>query len=326
MSQDNKILVVDTEIENIKFIDELLVKNEFMVFSAFNAKEAIKKAEETNANLIIINSSCDIDAFQVLKEIKEKELAHFVPIVMFVRSEDKEIREKGIGLGVDCFLRHPINGNEILAVVRSLGKVKSLNEQIEGIEDVFYGLVKIIDAKDSYTKGHSERVTRLATILAKELSLPKGKIRLIEKAAKLHDIGKIGVSETILNKPGALTEEEYEQIKMHPVMSEKICSSLASLAPILKIIRYHHERYDGRGYPDGLKGEEIPLEARIIAVVDCFDAMATDRPYRGKLPKERIIAIFEAGAGTQWDKNIVEVFLKMIKSNVFEKLMLYNED
>ena len=286
----------------------------------------MKKAEDARIDLVIVGYSGDINVSDFVREFKQKLSGCLIPVAMFVKAEDKEAKEKALSEGVDCILRLPLDENEVVAAVKSLSTIKKLREEVERVEDAFYGLVKIIDSKDAYTKGHSERVTKMAVALARQLSLPADAVELIQKAAKLHDIGKIGVPETILNKPGALSEEEYEQIKMHPVMSEKICSSLPSLASVLKIIRHHHERWDGKGYPDGLKAENIPLGARVISVVDCFDAMATDRPYRGRLPKERIIAIFEAGAGTQWDKDIVEVFLKMIKSNVFERMTLYNED
>ena len=326
MSQSSKILIVNTNVENIKFLDELLAKSGFLVFSAFNIEEAIRKAEEERVDVVIVDSSGDINVIDFLKSFRQELSGSFVPVVILIKTEDSETKSKAISLGVDCILRLPVDNDEVIAAANSLSAIKSLREEIERIEDVFYGLVKIIDSKDAYTKGHSERVTKMSKMLAQNLSLSPDKVRLIEKAAKLHDIGKIGVPENILNKPGALSKEEYEQIKMHPVISEKICSSLPSLQPVLGIIRHHHERYDGKGYPDGLKAEKIPLESRIISVVDCFDAMATDRPYRPRLPKERIIAIFEAGAGTQWDKEIVEVFLKMIRSNAFEKMALYSED
>ena len=325
MADEKRVLIVDSNIEIIRSVDGLLAKNGFLAFSAFNNDEAIKKAEETDIDVVIANSSSsDIDIDGLLMALKDNDAARFIPVIVLFNPEDKNIKQKVLRAGADCLLNVSGVGEELLAAARSFAKVKSLNIQVEHIEDAFYGLVKIIDSKDAYTKGHSDRVTKISKTIAANMSLSKEQIRILEKAAKLHDIGKIGIPEAILNKPGALTEDEYNYIKMHPVISEKICSPLLSLQSSLPIIRYHHERYDGKGYPDGVGGQDIPLEARIISVADCFDAMSTKRPYRERLPKERIISIFNAGAGTQWDKSIVDIFIKMLENNVIENMSIYN--
>jgi len=179
-------------------------------------------------------------------------------------------------------------------------------------------MTRAIDARDSYTQGHSERVAKLAFELARQMSLPESTCQEIYLAGILHDIGKIGVPDGVLLKTGPLTEEEFEVIKLHPVIGFRIIEQLAKLDFTLPGILHHHERWDGRGYPDKLVGSEIPLMARILAVADSFDAMTSSRPYRQHMPLAKAKKIISEGAGTQWDPEIVEVFLRWVESKIPE--------
>lgn len=169
-------------------------------------------------------------------------------------------------------------------------------------------MVSSLDAKDSYTRGHSERVALVARRLAMQLELPQNEQEDIHLAALLHDIGKIGVEDAILGKPGRLTEAEFRKLQLHPVIGHDILSGLKNLQHILPGVRSHHESYDGTGYPDKLVGDQIPLMARILAVADAFDAMGSDRPYRGGMPLEQIERILVEGAGTQWDARVIRAY------------------
>jgi polar amino acid transport system substrate-binding protein len=177
-------------------------------------------------------------------------------------------------------------------------------------------IARAIDSKDSYTRGHSERVAYLSVFLAEKLGLGKEAIQTILIAGLLHDVGKIGIPEAIISKKGKLTEEEYEIVKQHTIKGEQI---VASLDPgIGKIIRHHHEKWNGKGYPDGLKGEEIPFYSRILAVVDVFDALTSDRPYRKAYSFEMAVKIIEEEKGTQFDPEVVEPFLSFPKESLIE--------
>jgi HD-GYP domain-containing protein (c-di-GMP phosphodiesterase class II) len=169
-------------------------------------------------------------------------------------------------------------------------------------------LVSTIDAKDPYTRGHSERVARIARRIAEHLELPPDDLQDIYLAGLLHDVGKIGVDDRILRKPGALTPEEFAEVQKHPMIGFNILHELKNLQQILPGVRNHHECMNGRGYPDGLMGEEIPLMARILAVADSFDAMGSDRPYREGMPTEKIDEIFRKGAGSQWDARVIDAY------------------
>lgn len=194
-----------------------------------------------------------------------------------------------------------------------------LEESMKALDDsqtIIYALAVAVEAKDPYTRGHSERVADYSVKLAAALGFPPSQCDAIHGAALLHDIGKIGISGSILRKPGYLTALEFQHIKKHPIIGERICASLKFAQEILPIIRHHHENYDGKGYPDGLKGEKIPITARIVAVADAFDAMTSDRPYRTGMSPHEALEILESGAGHHWDPRLVPVFVRLIQEQL----------
>jgi putative nucleotidyltransferase with HDIG domain len=192
-------------------------------------------------------------------------------------------------------------------------RLKQQNEDLSKSQHVILTLATAVESKDSYTAGHSLRVAQYALNLAKELKLMPDELNRIKNGSILHDVGKINISDLVLRKPGPLTEEEFAVMKGHPVTGEKICRPLHFARPYLDIIRHHHERIDGRGYPDGLKGDEISLQARIVAIADAFDAMTSDRSYRAAMTPDIACARLREYAGLQWDADLVETFVKMIK-------------
>jgi putative two-component system response regulator len=316
MLKNIKVLIVDDNPDDIKTIAGTLAPCGASVITATDGTDAIAKAKQTSPEVILLDIKIPkINGYDVCKILKSTYETASIPIILITAFNEKEAMEKGFAMGADDFLGKPINEDVLKVRIRALANLKHLADGLRRVEDVLFTIVHIVDAKDSYTRGHSERVTKLSLLLAKELQMGGGELKLLERAAKLHDIGKIAVAETILNKPGVLTPEEFAEIRKHSATGEEICSHLKLPQKILKIIRHHHERFDGKGYPDGIKGNEISVGARIIAVVDCYDAMSTDRPYRAKLPKERIISIFNAGVGTQWDATIAKTFVKMLEEN-----------
>jgi HD-GYP domain-containing protein (c-di-GMP phosphodiesterase class II) len=201
-----------------------------------------------------------------------------------------------------------------MSLARRLLLIHRQNAQTyEKLKETLLGVVRClaaaIDARHPYTWGHSERVARIAVRLGQQMRLPGGALSDLYLAGLLHDVGKIGLRDDVLQKPGALTAEEFAHVKEHPVIGDQILSNIKSLAHLRPGVRNHHERYDGGGYPDGLAGERIPLMARVLAVADSCDAMMSDRPYRRALPTARIDAILTEGAGTQWDSEVIRHFL-----------------
>ncbi|WDI40384.1 HD-GYP domain-containing protein [Bremerella sp. P1] len=188
------------------------------------------------------------------------------------------------------------------------GNIELYRRQSEFVTSVVRALTSAIDAKDPYTCGHSDRVARLAVRLAQEMGLDKETLNLMYMAGLLHDVGKIGIDDSVLRKPGRLTDEEYEHIKLHPELGCNILSGLKQLEAVLPVVLHHHEQWDGKGYPHKLAGETIPKLARITAVADAYDAMSSDRPYRKGMPEDRVNQIFREGSGTQWDPEVIEAF------------------
>lgn len=198
--------------------------------------------------------------------------------------------------------------NQFKAIKTLSGRLK------QTLEEKLSTLIAALDAKDNYTAGHSLRVADYSLKIGRAIGMQKDKLKLLEQAALLHDIGKIGVPEQVLNKPGFLTDEEFSIIKQHPSTGAYIVQQSTMLSSMGEIIRHHHERYDGQGYPDGLKGEEIPLESRIMAVADTFDAMTTDRPYRAGVPIDKALEIMNEVRGSQLDAKLVERFIEIIRT------------
>lgn len=215
--------------------------------------------------------------------------------------------------GVFDFLTKPYSLDHFLgSVYRARERVLGINE-VKGIREVVDALLAALESKDRYLNGHSFRVAEFAVGLGKAVGMSGRQLEVLDYAARLHDVGKIGIHEDILNKEGKLTSEEFEIMKTHPVLSRDIVAPIRFLQPCLPAVLHHHERIDGRGYPHGLTGDDIPFEARIISVVDSFDAMTSTRSYRSALPVERVLDIIAEVSGTQLDADIARVFLENLE-------------
>ena len=310
-----KVLAVDDSKENLELIQALLSVAGYEVVTASNGEEALVLVEKESPDLILIDAMMPkMDGFEVCARLKSKKETRLIPVVLVTPVEETEYKIRGFEAGVDDFVHRPINSVELLARVRCLVRTKCLNDQLVNVENVILALATAIEAKDPYTEGHLDRVASYALSLGRETGLAPWELQLLRKAAVLHDVGKIGVSESVLLKPGPLSAEEFNQVKSHAIVGEKICMPLHQDRLILEVIRHHHERYDGKGYPDGLAGEDIPIAARIMAVVDAYDALTSDRPYRSRLSQEQAVQILKQEAGKQFDPKIAVAFISMLET------------
>jgi putative two-component system response regulator len=314
----SKILIVDDAVENIKLVTEILnrPKNEYHIEAAGDGYEALEKVKKFNPDLIMLDVVMPgIDGFEVCRILKEDEKTRLIPIVMITALDSQQDRLRGLESGVDDFISKPFNVYELLARVKNLLKLRSYINELEHAEQVIFSLARAVEAKDNYTEGHCERLAILAQFLGSELQLAEEDLLVLKRGGILHDIGKIAIDDSILLKPGPLTAEEFEIIKTHPEIGENICRPLKTLKPVLPIIRYHQERYNGSGYPEGLSKQEIPIHARIIGIVDCYDALTTDRTYRKALPSEFAIQIMnkETEAGL-WDPDLFKLLQEILNS------------
>lgn len=309
-----KILVVDDTQIVVTILKDLLETANYIVDSSSNGIEAIEKVKIFSPDLIILDIMMPLkNGYEVCQEIKSSPETRFTPVVMITGLDSIEDKIKGIEAGADDFLTKPFNNFEVLARAKSLLRQKEYIDELENAEAVLISLAMGIEAKDPYTEGHCERLSRYSVELGKKLGLPDETLRTLKLGGIMHDIGKIGIPDAILIKPGKLTPEEWKIMKEHPIIGERICAPLKSLKLVCPIIRHHHEKWNGTGYPDGLKGKDIPLTARILQVADVYDALSTSRSYRAALPIDEVCKILrEEVAKEWWDRELVEIFIAMI--------------
>lgn len=237
----------------------------------------------------------------------------------FLRVLDMKIKERDLSIKQLERLRkiEEETNEEVISINQMVNEqviqLTKLREELEtALVDTLNTLARALDSRDQYTHGHSERVTKWSLLIAERVGYNRDDLHRLRQSALLHDIGKIGVDDSILKKEGPLTEDERKQMQMHTIIGYEIIKDAMHFEPCLNGIRFHHERIDGKGYPDGLKGEEIPQDARIIAVGDSFDAMTSDRPYRKGMPREKALTIIKEVRGTQLDLEIVDIFLELV--------------
>jgi putative two-component system response regulator len=316
-----KILVVDDVMDNIRLISNILNRNNsvYHIRYATNGDEALKVVSSFLPDLIMLDVVMPgMDGFSVCRMLKENALTRLIPVVMITALDSQQDRLRGLEAGVDDFISKPFNVYELLARVKNLLKLRSYINELEHAEQVIFSLARAVEAKDTYTEGHCERLSILAQRLGQKLNLNEQDITILKRGGILHDIGKIAIDDSILQKPGPLTEEEFHMIKTHPEVGENICSPLKTLQPLLPIIRSHQERFDGSGYPDGLAGNDIPINARIIGIVDCFDALTTDRPYRLAVSQSEALQIMEEETRLGlWDPQLFEMLKAILAEEDF---------
>lgn len=329
------ILIVDDDEISSKAVMGML-QDTYCVISAKSGEEAFGLLEEQIPDLVLLDVHMpDMDGHDVLRNIKKNPDYADIPVIFLTSDEDERTEIQGLDEGAIDFLRKPFQKAVARQRIRRILELsylqKNLKSEVERQTNVaerrrqrvermalqmVQTLANTIDAKDSYTNGHSTRVARYSVLLAERMGYSGERLEQLQFAALLHDIGKIGIPNEIINKPSRLTDEEYQIIKTHPVIGGNILREISEIPDIAIGARWHHERYDGKGYPDGLKGEEIPEIARIIGVADAYDAMTSKRSYRDVLPQEIVAGEIEKGKGGQFDPQIAEIMLELIRKDI----------
>lgn len=328
------VMLVDDDVINIKTVKEML-KDEYNVIAVQSGKEAFETLIKSKPDLILLDVYMpEMDGHEVIRALKENPEYVDIPVVFLTSDVEEHTEIQGFSEGAIDFLRKPFRKDVAIQRIRRILELsylqKNLQQEVEKQTEVaenrresverlswqmVQALANTIDAKDSYTNGHSTRVAQYSVMLAEKMGYTGEKLEQLQYAAMLHDIGKIGVPREIINKPSKLTDEEYAIIKTHPAIGENILKEVSEIPDIAIGARWHHERYDGKGYPDGLAGEEIPELARIIGVADAYDAMTSKRSYRDVLPQEVVIGELEKGKNTQFDAEIAELMIELIKED-----------
>ena len=320
------VVVVDDDVTNLKMAGLILSRQHIRVTALKSGKALLEFVRENRPDLILLDIRMpEMDGFETLRRLKrETAPGQEIPVIFLTSDENADSEMKGLALGAMDFIKKPFipdvftlrvrHSIELVRLQKNLAsEVEAKTQENESLSlHVVQTLARAIDAKYTYTNGHSGRVAEYAREIARRYGYSRRQQDEIYMIGLLHDVGKIGVPDTVINKPGKLTEEEYAQIKTHPVMGDRILRNIEERPKLSIGARWHHERYDGTGYPDGLSGEDIPEEARIIAVADAYDAMTSHRSYRGILPQAEVRREIEKGSGTQFDPVFADIMLQVM--------------
>jgi len=307
----SRILVVDDSPENVRLLLELLRPLGAELLTASNGREALAKVAAAPPDLILLDIQMpEMSGHTVCQQLKADPRTRLIPIVILTGLYGEQEKLRAIEAGADDFLNKPFSRAELLARARALLRLKHYTDDLEDAETTLLALASAVESRDPRTGDHCERLARMAVRLGEALALPHDSLRALRRGGYLHDIGKVAIPDAILLKPAKLTDDEWVEMRRHPVIGEGICRRLRSLASVLPIVRHHHERFDGSGYPDRLRGEAIPLLARILQLVDIYDALRTVRPYKAGLTSGDACQQLRREAGQGWlDPRLLEAFL-----------------
>lgn len=326
---NTRLLIVDDEQSIRDILARTLKQAGYECQVAVDAADALNRLEKGTYQAVLSDILMPgMTGVELLDRIKNKHPD--IAVIMVTAVAETGTAVDALKRGASDYITKPFNLEEVIISVERCLEMRNLElanrdyrdhleqrvrKQTDEIREMFMGAMRslagALEAKDCYTLGHSDRVTEIAVIIAGEAGLSEHEVDQVRLAATVHDIGKIGLPESILQKQGRLTSEEFEQVKKHPDVSERILEPVVRDRDVLAIVRHHHERFDGKGYPDGLKGEEIPLGARIICVADAYDAMTSDRPYRAGVSPEDTRKQMRTNRGTQFDPDLVDLFMKI---------------
>ena len=310
-----KILVIDDKPDTLLLLRELLSSRGYEVLSTTEPHEMAELVHSEKPDLVLMDVLMPgISGYELCRQLKGDPLTRLIPVVMITGLSDRNDRVRGIEAGADEFLSKPLYPEELFARVKSLLKLKEFTDELENAEAVLVALALGIEARDPYTGDHCERLARYAVNLGRHLNMDDESLVALKRGGYLHDLGKVSIPDEILKKGTHLTPAEWEIMKQHPAIGEAICRPLRSFRTVLPIIRHHHEHWNGTGYPDRQSGSDIPLLARVLQIVDVYDALRTTRPYKPALGHEEAerTMLREAAAGL-WDPELTPEFFAMLK-------------
>ncbi|MEM1395144.1 MAG: two-component system response regulator [Cyanobacteria bacterium P01_A01_bin.80] len=311
-----KVLVVDDHAASRMTAVALLGMEGYEVIEAESGSTAVNLVAQKQPDLILLDVMMpEMDGFEVCQLLKQDEQTRLIPVIFITALNDRRSRIRGIEVGADDFLSKPFDRVELAARVKSLVRQKRLNEDLDHAEKALFSIARAIESRDPNTGDHCERLVNLGKAFGEYLGLTRYQVRDLMWGGYLHDIGKVGISDSVLLKKGKLTPDEWEEMRQHVLIGEKICQPLRSMRGVIPIIRSHHERWDGSGYPDGLKEDEIPFLAQVFQLIDIYDALTSERPYKKAFTPTEALSIMMEETEKGWrDKKLVQKFTEFIST------------
>ena len=328
MSQDpsgkrvaGKIVVADDNAPLLETLCATLKADGYDVHPAPDGDAAMSLVRSQSPDLVLTDINMpSLNGIELCRRLKEDAATRLIPVMLLTGLDGRNDRLAGIDAGADDFLTKPVNNSELRARVRSLMRLKRFTDELDSAESIIMSLALTVEARDHYTGGHCERMAAYAATLGMHLGLTIDEVGALRRGGYLHDIGKVAIPDSVLQKAGPLTADEFEIVKQHTTIGDRLCGNLRLLRMVRPIVRCHHERADGSGYPDGLCGEDIPLLAQIMGVVDVYDALTTDRPYRPALSTAEACATLEQEAERGWRRaDLVREFTTLCRSGVLQR-------
>ena len=316
----SRVMVVDDEPMVAEVLRRLLVKEGYNVDVFGGAQDALEALPAVRPHLALLDVNMPgMTGIELCRRIKQDPAHRLTPVVLVTGQAQRDVRLEGLEAGADDFLAKPVDPQELLVRVRSLVRIKRYTDDLDSAASIIIAMALLIEARDGNTEGHCHRMANYATALGRALNLSEEDLQALHRGGFLHDIGMLAIPDSVLRKSGPLNPDEFELMKSHTTVGDSLCGNLRSLEAVRPIIRHHHERYDGSGYPDGLVGDAIPLVAQIMGVVDVYDAVTTRRPYQGPHSAQESIAILRDQAARGWRRpDLVEAFAGLIDSGRLE--------
>lgn len=311
-----RVLVVDDDLTHLHLMQQVLADGQLEVSVCSSAIAALTLLQKQRFDVVLLDKQMpEMDGYELCRTIRNDLGEHFLQIIMVTASNELHELSRSLEAGANDFIRKPCLNDELRARVVAAANHKRLTDQLDSAESMLFALARMVEAKDIHTGDHCARLSHTAVVFGRELGLSEEELLALYRGGVLHDIGKLGIPDSILLKKAALSEEEWSVMRQHTTIGAKLCAGLKSMTMTVPIIHFHHERWDGSGYPKGLKGDEIPLLARIFQVVDVYDALSHERPYKKALPRDEVMHIMMAEAAKGWlDPALVMRFLEIVRN------------
>jgi len=313
LSTLGRVLIVDDDLRVRETMRDYVEHLGYAVRDASCAEEALAEITRETPDLVLLDVRMPgTNGIDLCRQLKGDPMTHFIPVVLLTAERELNSRVAGLEAGADDYFTKPVHPRELDARLRSLIRLKRVVEELEEAESLITSLALTIEARDPYTAGHCVRLAARAMAFGERLGLGEDELKALRLGGFLHDLGKIAVPDGVLLKAGPLSSEERRLMEEHPAAGDRLVIPMRTLGLVRPIIRHHHERWDGRGYPDRIGGDEVPLLARLMAIVDVYDALCTQRPYKSPFDEEDALGSLHEGARTgQFDPDLVRVFLEL---------------